>query len=1796
MRKWLKRLGITVGVIVGLLVLVLLGAWIFLQTGAGQSFLKERILSAARGSLNGELEINRIDGGLLGGAELYGVLLRDSRGNVVARIPEASADYDLLQLLDSELRVDSISVQRPVVVARQYDDGTLNLATLTTDKPEDKTPPSQFQVSIAQAAIDQGLLVWINHLQTNTSLTEEQRADLDAWLERLDEPDVGVGELQEQITSLLSGSGPSPDAAVQGPLGVAAAGGLELRGSFYTYGGSAMSGQLERLAATLHTDATAEPHEFLAQTLDFQRSAPHLEATLDSLKVGSLASLDSLTTAVDFQTQTDELGNKVIMGIDKFFVDVGKLDVDDEFVGLFAPDAPITGALTASVSAGGTLKDFVYLARFGCGAEPSTTLAGNAAFAGEDFTNPRYDATAIFTTLRPARCIDLGGTTANLTGALTAEGEGTNPEQLTANARLALEGSTIDGYGIDALSLNASADEGTYRVDRFETLTPYARAEAEGRFSLDGDYRVRLALDANEEVRQLAEQLGEGELGTKFARLRLVSEGKLDLEATSPLGYVERGELSLDWRIEGFQLEQSRIGSTRGDVFTSITPTQDDPNARFVEFDADVQGSNIDLPDFAVRSLSVDAEGQGVLELPVENFVQALRSLSSTWDVQVRNLNTPTADIQAADIEADLSRRGLGAPFAWDVEGTLRGARFQDNRAGRAEVDLEGSAQIDQTPEGPQLGQFSAKGTADVNELQAGENKIGQGRLRLDVRGELPSIQGSVDVDATDVEAGGEKLESLQAEVELDEGRQFDITAKAERKDGMPLSLEAAGRAGADFKKFELRQFELETPKGRLSVPKETTVELTEDGVRFDQLRLESDDQFLSVEGTFQTKGKQDLRVELGNVKVGKLRQEFGLDSLIPPMRATVNGVVSIDGTARNPVIDIELYLSNVYYEGYGPLSAKLLATYRDRLLRISEFSGSAYDTRVVTASGEMPLDLDLIGNFDIPRNRKMDLQVRVPTITFEEFYEPLPVLEEYNAKGQVFANFYLSGTILNPRIQMQVSGTNVGFAGDVGDEYVEIARVTTSLKADYAPPSGGTGGIDARYRLSWRDEQIVEASASTPMPLADWVRRTLDESRASPNWAEEIAQLPFELSLKLSNLDLGEVPLQSFAEADAEGEIVVDIDGKGTFTDPRINLELRAEDFGWEQYRDIYVTTELRMIDQMIHIDQLRFEWDADEIFVASGKFPLPTETIVGDQPLADLPIDLTVQLNKVPISKLQAIDYSFARYKGILAGYATVGGTLSDPDIDGRAGLFDTEMARGQDGSIALSFSADDGRLQADAFVCRRYARVMTATADVPVTTDILALANGASVLDEGQIQAKITSDRLQLATLLPDDLLDQYISEANGEIEIDVTVDGTWEQPRILGKLLVDDAAVTLPYYGRRFTDIDLNVQATRERVSIDTLNVAEGDSWVRAQGSLNLEGFAPTKLDASVKSKEFNFGGFAEGFAAYVTSSIDVTGDFTGNTDTIRAHAKELEVTIPEDEGGDLHSTELDEEIVVLKRHTDENQVLDLENLLEQPEAEEEQKTPLEVRFIADRGSWLHHPVADVEFTADVTTRLVGTRVSMLGTVDTIRGEAELLGKAFEVPEQENAVRFTGASPPNPVLDVRALHILSSEITEAIGEPTEGEPRIIVRVTGRAQEPNLVLESDPLLSETEIIFVLMTGRPPGQAGAGEESRVSGLALGAASGLFASLLQQQLAGTLPLDVVRVQPGKEGFRDARVQVGTYLTEEIFVSYSLRLGAEEGEGVNIFSIDYRFAPRWKVELQSSDQLTGQFNILWDVY
>lgn len=1840
LKTWIKRGAKTLGALLILVILAVAGALLYLETAPGKRFLKSKILAAAADALDGSVEIGRIEGNLLGGVELSEVVVRDARGNIAALIPTASADYSLTQFVRGELKIDAVRVEKPLIIGRVYPDGVLNLTQIAKPGTDEPTEPLSLHISLQRAEIVGATLLYDAPKNTapkadapkapSTASQSELKKEASDWFDTLNKN--SGAQKPPPFSGLLERAASLPERLKHPPakgasLTKVAVTDLGITASFHMYPNSRMSGKIIALDGTFLSDASDGAQPLELRNTRFLKTATRLEASLERLMIGEMAKLENLAAGVDFQTEPDALGNPVIVAPGNFIAEIGDLQVKDPLVRIVAPDAPVIGALQASLAVGGKLDKMNFFAQTSCAngqKNSALTLGGSLAFPENIAADLGYDVAILLNDFNAMNCIKIDAARTDLSGALSASGRGIDPERLKARATISLDQSAVGDYKIDTLYLSAGAEDADYKLEPLLAITPYGRVKASGHFDLNGDYQFQLDADANPRVRELLQRAGDTAMETQFARINLTSEGKLDLNAPSPVGRVARAELQANWQIEGGHVENYNIRSSRGEVDISVKPgpkTGDGSESRAVAFGADLDAHGLDTPQLRAQYIGAKASGDATLALPVDDILAALKRLSSTWQIQVRNLRAGANKIQSADISAQASRSGSNAPFGWKLGGSVNGTQLDQNRVKSAQFDLNGRVALTQqssaTGSSIALGQIAAAGKVNIQKLAAGDTTLHSADIELDVQGRPPNLSGRVGVNAQDLHAGGEEIPNLDANISLSPGREFEVHANATRvlpepnalsgndlNDGeanpprrtQKLTINAQGAASRDFQKFDFDQLELASPEMSFSAPTGASVDLGNSGVRLSGMRLESGETAISAEGQFRTSGAEDFHVELTKVKIGEIRENFDLQSLIPPLQGEVNGTLDLEGTAREPVLTIDLSIRDLYYDGYGPIDIDLKAHYQQRRLTIETFDVRAYDTPILSASGNMPLDLNLSGTVQVPLDKPVDMKLQIPTMQVERFYEALPLLEDNNMKGEVMADIGLQGTVESPIIKLNVELNDAAFSGEVGAESVEIDQITTHLRGSYKPPSVGSGGIGADYELNWRGRQIVGAHLSAPVPIARWVRQTLDDTAPAVNFTQALDDVPLKLALKIAGLNLDDVPIESFAEADASGSIYVDLNASGTFSEPRADFEIRMENFGWEQYRDINILGDMSLRNQVLRIEQFGVDWTDQQILSAEGKIPLPTDMLFSKESLADLPVEFKAQLHEFALKRLSVIDYEFAKYKGVIAAFFKIDGTLSNPNFHGRAGLFNTLLAGGRTGSLAVEFQGADNQIQVDGSVCRDYASILNLRAELPIITDILELASGTSPLAEGELRGKITSEKIRLSELFPEELVSDYIADPKGTLAMDLSLSGGWEQPKVLGSVNINKGAVTLAYFGRRFTDINLDVTATDNQVLLRELSVHEDDSYMKAKGDMQFSGVKPTAVKAQFESKDFNIGGFVPNMTAYITSEADVKGDLSGKTRKLRANFTELNVTMPESQGGDLYPTELDGELVVLSRQDSDSQIMDVDKLLASSGEDAADRTRTEIRVTAGSGSWLHHPVVDVNFKADVTATMGGPAVQVTGSVGTIRGNAEMIGKTFEIPEQENAVRFTGDSPPDPSLDIRALHILDREITADIGEPSDGEPRIIINVRGRATKPSLTLESDPPLSETEILYVLMTGRAPNQAGAGEESRVSSLALSAASGIFAGMLQERLSGTLPLDVVRLQPGEEGFNDLRVQIGKYVTDEIFVSYVLRLGADEGEGMNVIKLDYRFLPAWKLGFQLSNQLNGEANIFWDIY
>jgi translocation and assembly module TamB len=641
--------------------------------------------------------------------------------------------------------------------------------------------------------------------------------------------------------------------------------------------------------------------------------------------------------------------------------------------------------------------------------------------------------------------------------------------------------------------------------------------------------------------------------------------------------------------------------------------------------------------------------------------------------------------------------------------------------------------------------------------------------------------------------------------------------------------------------------------------------------------------------------------------------------------------------------------------------------------------------------------------------------------------------------------------------------------------------------------------------------------------------------------------------------------------------------------------LTVDVEDFGWDRYRDVYVEVDARLRDELLTVSNLFVEWDADPILRASATLPVPVRSLLLGRSIDDVPLQARMQLEPLPLTKLSPFDYTFAYLKGQLAAYLTLGGTLRDPEFAARVALTDTHLSRQDRATVALQVTGRDDRVRMATTICRNDRTVLAGRASAPVNLDPIDVAvAGEPLLLEGPLEGYFKGERVPLANVVPPALTQGLAEELAGTFSIDMTLDGTWDTPKPTGTIAVRDGAVTLPSYGRRFRDIQFRSSIDREAMEISKLHVADDNGSIAATATVPFETFTPSGLTADIEADDFDLTGFAAGYTAFVSGDIDATGDFTEATYGFDVDVAGLEVDLPESQPRGSYPTALDNEIVVASRRGETSQVLDLDTLTGGPDSGASYEVKVDIDL--DRRSWVRHPNGDVNFTGAVDVTMTPTILTLTGGVNTLRGDFEFLGRDFSIPNKTDVIRFTGASPPNPRLNIEAIHPLDQNIAEEIGQATGGEPQIVVRVSGSATEPRLSMESDPGMTESEIIFVLMTGRPPSDAGVGEDQGVASQAVAAASGLFAGLLQQQLRGSFPVDMVRLETGSNGLGNSRLRVGKYITTNLFVSSAYQFAGQDDEGGFETRVEYHFLPSWMVEAKYGDDNTGEFNVFWDLY
>jgi hypothetical protein len=545
------------------------------------------------------------------------------------------------------------------------------------------------------------------------------------------------------------------------------------------------------------------------------------------------------------------------------------------------------------------------------------------------------------------------------------------------------------------------------------------------------------------------------------------------------------------------------------------------------------------------------------------------------------------------------------------------------------------------------------------------------------------------------------------------------------------------------------------------------------------------------------------------------------------------------------------------------------------------------------------------------------------------------------------------------------------------------------------------------------------------------------------------------------------------------------------------------------------------------------------------------------------------------LPRVDLAALGTAWPRL-GRLAGYATadarVTGTLAHPAAQVRLTALHPVIEGVPFATITVEGSLDPGGLRASAMADQLGGGVVRAA---------VAAGRGGA----GALAARLEAQGLDLRFLRQ---ISPDLHELGGLLTARLSAGGTVAQPVWRGDLAVTRGALGmlgLPI----LRGLEVRARLAPGRLTLTRLRGrADGGGEVRLAGTVTLRGWTPTALDARAGLTDVPVGVLVLP-GATVTAEATLRGALKGGEFDLGLRVR----------GGRLRLPRLERQRELQRLSPlPEVRFVDARDAAAARPRAAPARLPERLRLTADvRDFELRGKDVDVRVNANLVVRAEDAATVMAGQIQAGYGSIALFGNRYTIDRAR--VLWLDGPPANPTLDLR----LTRQFPDVL---------VALEVHGPARAPRLTFSSEPPgYTQPQLVALVLTGEagaPPGSGSDITESAVS-----AVSTALLGALAQRLAPSLPIDVLRVQrvsqaqlqgqgttpvpgsltPAQAGGFATKVEVGTNVTDRIYVGYVHVFGVTEYGNTNEAHVLYRLGRHWVLETVYGDAGIGGLDVLW---
>ncbi|MEL7486470.1 MAG: translocation/assembly module TamB domain-containing protein, partial [Pseudomonadota bacterium] len=340
------------------------------------------------------------------------------------------------------------------------------------------------------------------------------------------------------------------------------------------------------------------------------------------------------------------------------------------------------------------------------------------------------------------------------------------------------------------------------------------------------------------------------------------------------------------------------------------------------------------------------------------------------------------------------------------------------------------------------------------------------------------------------------------------------------------------------------------------------------------------------------------------------------------------------------------------------------------------------------------------------------------------------------------------------------------------------------------------------------------------------------------------------------------------------------------------------------------------------------------------------------------------------------------------------------------------------------------------------------------------------------DGDIAGQIAFDGpvQSLAAFMPEPL-----QGLEGALDLNATLSGPIDAPRVDGALLFADGAYTELESGVSFTNITARADAAFDGAETHIKFTSSASGAGQDEATIRFDGDVAIAEESSITS-ELTLDGARIAAAPILDTTASGAIAFGGALDALTATGEIIieelnaEIVTPE-------STGLVGIDVVFRNGAIES---DDDPAPLVAETEETVSVRADIAVRADDRIFIRGRGLESEWRADLKAVAGARETIVVGDVNLRRGVLDFSGRRFELTTGN--IVFDRLSPNNPVIDLRAEYETGDGVVAAI------------IIKGRGQSPSVTLESTPSLPREDVMALVLFGKPANELSATESIQMA------------------------------------------------------------------------------------------------------